>query len=446
MVFESLSDRLQEALGKLTGKGKLNEKDIDTAMREIRLSLLEADVNYKVVKDFVKTVKERSLGADVMNSLSPGQMVVKIVNEELTSLMGKENSKLALKGSTPHMVMMVGLQGSGKTTHSGKLVKMLKKDNRNPMLAALDIYRPAAIEQLKVVGKQADTFVFEKGKEDPVKIAKEAKNYARINNYDTVILDTAGRLQIDTDLMEELKAIKEEVKPDEILLVVDAMTGQEAVNVAKSFDDYLDITGVILTKLDGDARGGAALSIRQVVGKPIKFVGVGEKLDDLEPFYPDRMASRILGMGDVLSLIERAEEQFSIENARELEAKMREQTYSLDDFMEQIQQIKSMGPLEDLLAMIPGVNSKMLKGVNVDDAGFDKIEALINSMTKEERDKPEIIGKSRKTRIANGSGVDVRELNKLLKQFKELKKMMKKMNGLQKKGKRGRGLPKMPFF
>ena len=446
MVFESLSDRLQEALGKLTGKGKLNEKDIDTAMREIRLSLLEADVNYKVVKDFVKTVKERSLGADVMNSLSPGQMVVKIVNEELTSLMGKENSKLALKGSTPHMVMMVGLQGSGKTTHAGKLVKMLKKDNRNPMLAALDIYRPAAIEQLKVVGKQADTFVFEKGKEDPVKIAKEAKDYARINNYDTVILDTAGRLQIDTDLMDELKAIKEEVKPDEILLVVDAMTGQEAVNVAKSFDDYLDITGVILTKLDGDARGGAALSIRQVVGKPIKFIGVGEKLDDLEPFYPDRMASRILGMGDVLSLIERAEEQFSIENAKELEAKMREQTYSLDDFMEQIQQIKNMGPLEDLLAMIPGVNSKMLKGVNVDDAGFDKIEALINSMTKEERDKPEIIGKSRKTRIAKGSGVDVRELNKLLKQFKELKKMMKKMNGLQKKGKRGRGFPKMPFF
>lgn len=446
MVFESLSDRLQEALGKLTGKGKLNEKDIDTAMREIRLSLLEADVNYKVVKDFVKTIKERSLGAEVMNSLSPGQMVVKIVNEELTSLMGKENSKLALKGGTPHMVMMVGLQGSGKTTHSGKLVKMLKRDNRNPMLAALDIYRPAAIEQLKVVGKQADTFVFEKGKENPVKIAKEAKDYARINNFDTVILDTAGRLQIDTDLMDELKAIKEAVKPDEILLVVDAMTGQEAVNVAKSFDDYLDITGVILTKLDGDARGGAALSIRQVVGKPIKFIGVGEKLDDLEPFYPDRMASRILGMGDVLSLIEKAEEQFSIENAKKLEEKMREQTYSLDDFMEQIQQIRNMGPLEDLLAMIPGVNSKMLKGVNVDDAGFDKIEALINSMTREEREKPEIIGNSRKNRISNGSGVDVRELNKLLKQFKELKKMMKKMSGLQKKGKRGRGFPKMPFF
>ena len=446
MVFESLADRLQEALGKLTGKGKLNEKDIDTAMREIRLSLLEADVNYKVVKDFVKVVKERSLGAEVMNSLSPGQMVVKIVNEELTELMGKENSKLALRGSTPHVVMMVGLQGSGKTTHSGKLVKLLQKDNRKPMLAALDIYRPAAIQQLQVVGKQANTFVFEKGKEDPVKIAKEAKDYARINNYDTVILDTAGRLQIDTDLMDELKSIKEAVNPDEILLVVDAMTGQEAVNVAKTFDEYLDITGVILTKLDGDARGGAALSIRQVVGKPIKFIGVGEKLDDLEPFYPDRMANRILGMGDVLSLIEKAEEQFSMEKAKELEEKMREQSYSLDDFMEQIQQIKSMGPLEDLLAMIPGVNSKMLKGINVDDAGFDKIEALINSMTKEEREKPEIIGRSRKDRISKGSGVDVRELNKLLKQFKELKKMMKKMTGMKNMKKRGRGFPKMPFF
>ena len=446
MVFESLSDRLQQALGKLTGKGKLNEKDIDVAMREIRLSLLEADVNYKVVKDFVKKIKERSLGQDVMNSLSPGQMVVKIVNEELTALMGKENSKLALRGSTPHMVMMVGLQGSGKTTHSGKLIKLLKKDNRNPMLAALDIYRPAAIDQLKVVGKQAGAFVFEKDKQDPVKTAKEAKDYARINNYDTVILDTAGRLQIDTDLMDELKNIKEAVNPDEILLVVDAMTGQEAVNVAKSFDDYLDITGVILTKLDGDARGGAALSIREVVGKPIKFIGVGEKLDDLEPFYPDRMASRILGMGDVLSLIEKAEAQFSIENARELEAKMRDQSYGLDDFMEQIQQIRNMGPLEDLLRMIPGVNSKMLKGVNVDDAGFDKIEALINSMTKEEREKPEIIGSSRKNRISKGSGVDVRELNKLLKQFKELKKMMKKMSGLKNTKKRGMKFPKMPFF
>jgi len=448
MVFEGLADRLQESLGKLTGKGKLTEKDIDNAMREIRLSLLEADVNYKVVKDFVKTVKERSLGEDVMTSLTPGQMVVKIVNEELTNLMGKENSRLDLKGSTPHVVMMVGLQGSGKTTHSGKLVYKLKGENRNPMLAALDIYRPAAIEQLKVVGKKADTFVFEQGKEDPVKIALEAKNYARANNYDTVILDTAGRLQIDTDLMDELKKIKEVTKPDEILLVVDAMTGQEAVNVAKTFDDYLDITGVILTKLDGDARGGAALSIRQVVGKPIKFVGVGEKLEDLEAFYPDRMANRILGMGDVLSLIEKAEAQIDMENAKALEEKLRNQTFTLDDFMDQINQIRNMGPLEDLLAMIPGVNNKMLKQVNVDDTGFVKIEALINSMTKEEREKPEIIGKRRKERISKGSGVDVRELNKLLKQFKELKKMMKQVSNMNPKGKKNRGgfrMPKLPF-
>ncbi|MDO5047913.1 MAG: signal recognition particle protein [Anaerococcus sp.] len=445
MVFEGLSERLQATLGKLTGKGKLNEKDIDAAMREIRLSLLEADVNYKVVKELVKTIKERSLGQDVMTSLTPGQMVVKIVNEELTDLMGKENSKLDLKGSTPHMVMMVGLQGSGKTTHSGKLAKKLKGENRNPMLAALDIYRPAAIEQLKVVGKNAQTFVFEKGKKDPVEIAKEAKDYARANRHDVVIVDTAGRLQIDEDLMDELKNIKQAINPDEILLVVDAMTGQEAVNVAKTFDDYLDITGVILTKLDGDARGGAALSIRKVVGKPIKFIGVGEKLDDLEAFHPDRMANRILGMGDVLSLIERAEEQLSLENAKELERKMREQTYTLDDFMEQVNQIRNMGPLEDLLAMIPGVNSKMLKGVNVDDRGFVRIEALISSMTKEEREKPEIIGRSRKERIARGSGVDINELNKLLKQFKELKKMMKKMTGL-KSNKRGKRFPKMPFF
>ena len=450
MVFEGLSDRLQETLGKLTGKGKLTEKDIDSAMREIRLSLLEADVNYKVVKEFVKTVKERALGEDVMQSLSPGQMVVKIVNEELTNLMGKENSKLDLKGSTPHMVMMVGLQGSGKTTHSGKLVYKLKNENRTPMLAALDIYRPAAIDQLKVVGKKAGVPVFEQGKQDPVVTAKEARDYAKANNYDTVILDTAGRLQIDTDLMEELKEIKEASKPDEILLVVDAMTGQEAVNVAKTFDEYLDITGVILTKLDGDARGGAALSIRQVVGKPIKFVGVGEKLEDLEPFYPDRMANRILGMGDVLSLIEKAEAQIDLQNAKELEEKMRNQTYTLDDFMEQINQIRNMGPLEDLLAMIPGVNNKILKQINVDDLGFERIEALISSMTPSERAKPEMIGKSRKDRISKGSGVNVRELNKLLKQFKELKKMMKQVSKMQGKGKKGRGMrmpkfPKMPW-
>lgn len=447
MVFEGLADRLQQSLGKLTGKGKLTEKDIDNAMREIRLSLLEADVNYKVVKNFVKRIKERSLGEDVMKSLTPGQMVVKIVNEELTDLMGKENSKLDLRGSTPHVVMMVGLQGSGKTTHSGKLVYKLKKENRNPMLAALDIYRPAAIDQLKVVGKNAGVFVFEEGKKDPVEIAQNAKDYARINNYDTVILDTAGRLQIDTDLMDELKKIKEISKPDEILLVVDAMTGQEAVNVAKTFDEYLDITGVILTKLDGDARGGAALSIREVVGKPIKFVGVGEKLEDLEAFYPDRMANRILGMGDVLSLIEKAQNQIDLESAKELEEKMRNQSFTLDDFMAQINQIRNMGPLEDLLAMIPGVNNKMLKNINVDDTAFVKIEALINSMTKQEREKPEIIGKSRKERITKGSGVDVKELNKLLKQFKELKKMMKQVSNMKGQAKRTRGfrMPKFPF-
>lgn len=445
MIFSNLSEKLQESLGKLTGKGKLSEKDIDNVAREIKLSLLEADVNYKVVKEFVKKIKERAMGQDVMESLTPGQTVIKIVNEELTNLMGKENSKLELKGSTPHIVLMVGLQGSGKTTHSGKLVRKLKKEGRNPLLVALDVYRPAAIEQLKVVGKQAEVEVFEKGKQDPVQTANEAKEYARRNNNDVVIMDTAGRLQIDEDLMDELKNIKKVVKPDEILLVVDAMVGQESVNVAKTFDEYLDITGVILTKLDGDARGGAALSIRQVVGKPIKFIGTGEKLDDLEAFHPDRMASRILGMGDVLSLIEKAEKQVSLKDARELEEKMRNQSYTLDDFVEQINQIRNMGPLEDLLAMIPGVNNKMLKNVNVDEKGFVRIEALISSMTKEEREKPEIIGKSRKERIAKGSGVDMNELNKLLKQFKELKKMMKQFTNM-KKGRKGKRKFNMPFF
>lgn len=445
MIFSNLSEKLQESLGKLTGKGKLSEKDIDNVAREIKLSLLEADVNYKVVKEFVKKIKERAMGQDVMESLTPGQTVIKIVNEELTNLMGKENSKLELKGSTPHVVLMVGLQGSGKTTHSGKLVRKLKKEGRNPLLVALDVYRPAAIEQLKVVGKQAEVEVFEKGKQDPVQTANEAKEYARRNNNDVVIMDTAGRLQIDEDLMDELKNIKKVVKPDEILLVVDAMVGQESVNVTKTFDEYLDITGVILTKLDGDARGGAALSIRQVVGKPIKFIGTGEKLDDLEAFHPDRMASRILGMGDVLSLIEKAEKQVSLKDARELEEKMRNQSYTLDDFVEQINQIRNMGPLEDLLAMIPGVNNKMLKNVNVDEKGFVRIEALISSMTKEEREKPEIIGKSRKERIAKGSGVDMNELNKLLKQFKELKKMMKQFTNM-KKGRKGKRKFNMPFF
>lgn len=448
MIFSSLSEKLQTTLSKLTGKGKLSEKDIDEAMREIKLSLLEADVNYKVVKDFIKTVKERSLGAEVMESLTPGQMVIKIVNEELTNLMGKENSKLDFKGSPPHMLMLCGLQGAGKTTHAGKLAYKLKKEGRKPLLVGLDIYRPAAIDQLKVVAGKAGVDVFEKGKQDPVKTAGEAKLFARKNGYDVVILDTAGRLQIDETLMEELKNIKEETSCREILLVVDAMTGQEAVNVAKTFDDYLDISGVILTKLDGDARGGAALSIRQVVQKPIKFIGTGEKLEDLEDFHPDRMASRILGMGDVLSLIEKAEAQVDMKNARELEEKIKNSTYSLDDFMDQVNQIRSMGPISELFAMMPGMNAKTLKQVEgqIDESGFDKIESLINSMTQEERDRPEIIGKSRKERICKGSGVDMKTLNDLLKQFKELKKMMKKVTNMQKNQKRGKKGFKMPFF
>lgn len=443
MIFSNLSEKLQNSLQKLTGKGKLTEKDVDQAMREIKLSLLEADVNYKVVKEFIKKVKERAIGNEVMESLSPGQMVIKIVNEELTDLMGKENSKLELKGSTPHVIMLCGLQGAGKTTHAGKLSYKLKKEGRNPLLVAADIYRPAAIDQLKVVGKKAEVEVFEMGKENPVTISKEAYKYARKNGNDVILIDTAGRLQIDEVLMDELKDIKKETNPSEILLIVDAMTGQEAVDVAKTFDQYLDITGIILTKLDGDARGGAALSIRQVVGKPIKFIGAGEKIEDLESFYPDRLASRILGMGDVLSLIEKAQQQVSMKEAKELEEKLLSQKYTLDDFLQQINQIRNMGPMEELLSMIPGVNSKMLKNVNVDDTGFVKIEALIHSMTKKERENPEIINNSRKIRISKGSGVDITELNKLLKQFKELKKMMKRFGKLSK---RNKGRMRMPFL
>ncbi|MDO4661851.1 MAG: signal recognition particle protein [Tissierellia bacterium] len=443
MIFSNLSEKLQNSLQKLTGKGKLTEKDVDQAMREIKLSLLEADVNYKVVKEFIKKVKERAIGNEVMESLSPGQMVIKIVNEELTDLMGKENSKLELKGSTPHVIMLCGLQGAGKTTHAGKLSYKLKKEGRNPLLVAADVYRPAAIDQLKVVGKKAEVEVFEMGKENPVTISKEAYKYARKNGNDVILIDTAGRLQIDEVLMDELKDIKKETNPSEILLIVDAMTGQEAVDVAKTFDEYLDITGIILTKLDGDARGGAALSIRQVVGKPIKFIGAGEKIEDLESFYPDRLASRILGMGDVLSLIEKAQEQVSMKEAKELEEKLLSQKYTLDDFLQQLNQIRNMGPMEELLAMIPGVNSKMLKNVNVDDTGFVKIEALIHSMTKKERENPEIINNSRKIRISKGSGVDITELNKLLKQFKELKKMMKRFG---KMSKRNKGKMRMPFL
>lgn len=444
MAFENLSEKLQRAMSKLTGKGKLSEKDIDEAMREVRLALLEADVNFKVVKEFIAQVKERSLGQEVMQSLTPGQQVIKIVNDELTQLMGASEQKLNVSPQKPTVIMMCGLQGAGKTTHTAKLARLLKKKNKRVLLVACDIYRPAAIDQLKVVGRTAETEVFERGKENPVKIASEALDYAKQKGFDTVIIDTAGRLHIDQVLMDELVEIKKETRPTEILLVVDAMTGQDAVNVAKTFNEMLDITGIVLTKLDGDARGGAALSIRRVADKPIKFIGTGEKIDDLEPFHPDRMASRILGMGDVLSLIEKAQQSFDEKKAKELEEKILKQKYDFDDFLEQLAQMRNMGPLEELLKMIPGVNQAALKNVTIDEKGIKHVEAMIQSMTAEERKNPDMINPSRKTRIAKGAGVNPVELNKLLKQFKETKKMMSKMGQLGMKAKKGKF--KMPFF
>ena len=446
MIFENLSDKLQNALSTLTGKGKISEKDLDLALREVKLALLEADVNFKVVKDFTKTVKERALGADVMESLTPGQQVIKIVNEELTALMGEEEAKINFSSKPPTVVMLCGLQGAGKTTHGGKLALHFKKKGKKPLLVACDVYRPAAIKQLQVVGNSVEVPVFSMGdKVSPVEIAKKGIEEAKAKGNDFVIIDTAGRLHIDNELMQELQDIKTEVSPDEILLVVDSMTGQDAVNVAKTFNDRLDITGIILTKLDGDARGGAALSIRRVAEKPIKFIGVGEKLDQLEPFYPSRMASRILGMGDVLSLIEKAEAAIDEKKARELEQKIRSSKYSFNDFLDQLEQIRSMGPLEDLLGMIPGVNSKALKGLSLDGKEIAKVEAMIKSMTLEERENPEIIDSSRRKRIAKGSGVTVAELNKLLKQFKETRKMMKQFGNMS-KGMKKRGKFQMPFF
>ncbi|NLD16039.1 MAG: signal recognition particle protein [Tissierellia bacterium] len=443
-MFENLSERLQNALGKLTGRGKLTTENVDEAMREVRLALLEADVNYKVVKDFVKKIKERTIGSEVMESLTPGQQVIKIVNEELTIMMGGEAEKLDLSGKPPTIILMCGLQGAGKTTTSGKLALNLKKENKKPLLVAGDIYRPAAIKQLETVGKQVDVPVFTMGdKINPVDIAKAGIEYAKKNGNDVVIIDTAGRLHIDDSMMEEIKNIKLSTNPSEILLVVDAMTGQDAVNVAKSFNDNLEVTGIVLTKLDGDARGGAALSIRGVVDKPIKLVGMGEKLNDLETFHPDRMASRILGMGDVLSLIEKAESAIDEKSARELEQKLRDQSFTLEDYLSQLEQVRSMGPLEDIISMIPGVNKSALKGVSVDEKEFDRIEAIIKSMTFKEREKPEIIDRSRRKRIADGSGTQVTDVNKLLKQFKELKKMMKQFGSMEKTMKKGRG--KFPF-
>lgn len=446
MAFEGLSEKLSAAFKRLRNKGKLTESDVKSAMREVRMALLEADVNYKVAKDFTAKVTERAVGSDVMESLTPAQMVIKIVNEELTALMGSEETRISFANKPPTIIMMCGLQGSGKTTHSAKLAKMLKKQGHRPLLTACDIYRPAAIEQLKVVGGQAGAAVFEMGQEDPVTIAKAAVRHAKDYGNDIVILDTAGRLHIDEKLMDELKNIKAEVHPEEILLVVDSMTGQDAVNVAKTFDDLLDISGVILTKLDGDTRGGAALSVRAVTGKPIKFAGIGEKLDDLEVFHPDRMASRILGMGDVLTLIEDAENRLDQKKAEEMARKFQQNKFDMNDLFEQMQQIKKMGSIKSILSKLPGVD-KQLKDLDFDDRQLDRIGAIISSMTFQERSNPEIINASRKRRIAAGSGMKVEDVNRLMKQFEEMQKFMKSMNSRNKFGKRRKlpGLGGMPM-
>ena len=446
MAFEGLADRLQQTISKIRGKGKVTEQDVKDMMREVRLALLEADVNFKVVKDFVKKVSERAVGQDVMKSLTPGQQVIKVVKEELTELMGGEESKIAAAKRPPTVIMMVGLQGAGKTTSTGKLANLLrKKHNRNPLLVAADIYRPAAIKQLETLGKQLDMPVFSLGdKVSPVEIAKQAIEKAKEDHHDYVLIDTAGRLHIDEDLMDELEQVKETAQPEEIFLVVDSMTGQDAVNVAKSFNEQLGVTGVILTKLDGDTRGGAALSIRAVTNTPIKFAGMGEKLDALEPFHPERMASRILGMGDVLTLIEKAQANVDEEKAKELEQKMKNMSFTLDDFLEQLGQVRNMGPLEDLIQMMPGAGKmKGLKNVKVDEKQLSHIEAIIKSMTGKEKEQPEIINASRRKRIAKGSGTCVQEVNRLLKQFEEMKKMMKQMTNMTKGKKKGFKLPFM---
>lgn len=447
MAFEGLADRLQQTIQKIRGKGKVSESDVKEMMREVRLALLEADVNFKVVKDFIKKVSERAVGQEVMKSLTPGQQVIKVVKEELTELMGGEQSKIAVSSRPPTVIMMVGLQGAGKTTTTGKLANFIrKKHNRNPLLVAADIYRPAAIKQLETLGKQLSIPVFSLGDQvSPVTIAKEAIEKAKAEHHDYVFIDTAGRLHIDEHLMDELKAIKEEVQPDEIFLVVDAMTGQDAVNVANSFNEQLGITGVILTKLDGDTRGGAALSIRAVTNKPIKFVGLGEKMDAIEPFHPERMASRILGMGDVLTLIEKAQATVDAEKAKELERKMKTASFTLDDFLEQLSQVKKMGPLDELLKMLPGANKiKGLNNLQIDEKQISHVEAIIRSMTPEEKMNPEIINASRRKRIAKGSGRNIQEVNRLLKQFEDMKKMMKQMTNMG-KGKKKGGF-KFPFM
>ena len=454
MIFENLADRLQETFKKLRGHGKLTADDVNATMREIRIALLEADVNFKVVKDFIKKIKERAVGQEVLESLTPAQAVIKIVNEELTALMGQTQSHINISPKAPTIIMMVGLQGAGKTTSAGKLGLMFKKQGKHPLMVAADIYRPAAIKQLQVLGSQIDIPVFAKEDcKDAVRIANEAIDYAKSHANDIVIIDTAGRLHIDENLMQELKSIKEDVKPHEILLVVDAMTGQDAVNVAESFNNDLGLDGVILTKMDGDARGGAALSVKAVTGCPIKFVGAGEKLEALEPFYPDRMASRILGMGDVLTLIEKAQTAFDAEEAKKMEKAFRKNEFTLDDFLSQLNQVRKLGSFENILGMIPGMGGlkKKLGEVDIDMNGKEikHIEAIIRAMTPEEKRNTKIINGSRRKRIAMGSGTKVQEVNKLLKQFEEMKKMMKKMSNmkqLNKKGKKGKGGFKLPFF
>ena len=429
MAFESLSDKLSAAFKKLRGKGRLTAGDVKEAMKEVRMALLEADVSYKVVKEFTKSVTERASGADVLEALSPAQQVIKIVNEELVKLMGSENQRLTIGSKSPSVVMLVGLQGAGKTTNGAKLAAYMRKQGKRPLLVACDIYRPAAIKQLETVGKQLDIPVFQMGTTDPVDIAKAAIEHARKHGNDLVFLDTAGRLHIDEELMQELKNIRDEVEPSEIMLVVDAMTGQDAVNAANAFNDALGVTGVMLTKLDGDARGGAALSIKASTGKPIKFIGVGEKLDQIEPFYPDRMASRILGMGDVLTLIEKAEQSFDEKKALEMAEKMKANRFSLSDYLDQMRSLKGMGDINDLAGMIPGLDAKALRGAKVDEKGMARIEAIILSMTPAERDDPSILNASRKKRIAAGSGTSVVDVNRLLKQFDAMQGMMRQLSG-----------------
>ncbi|UWG99271.1 signal recognition particle protein [Dehalobacter sp. DCM] len=460
-MFEGLSEKLQATFKRLRGKGKLTEADVAEALREVRIALLEADVNFKVVKDLIAKIKERAIGQDVLESLTPGQHVIKIVHEEIISLMGGSESKIAISSKPPTVIMLVGLQGAGKTTHGAKLANMLKKQGKHPLLVACDIYRPAAIKQLEVLGEQINVPVFQMGQESPVRIAGESLAYARKNGNDVVILDTAGRLHINEELMDELSNIKSKVEPHEILLVVDAMTGQDAVNAAEAFHNQLGLSGVILSKLDGDTRGGAALSVKAVTGCPIKYAGIGEKIDALEVFYPERIASRILGMGDVLTLIEKAQQNFDEKKAKEMEEKIRKQELTLDDYLDQLQQLRSMGPLSSVLEMLPGIG-KQLKGVNIDEKEFYKSEAIIFSMTLEERRKPHLIKDSRKKRIAKGSGTTVVDVGRLLKQYEQTKKMMKQLSGMPgmggaskggtKKGKKGKkgghskkAFPKLPF-